>query len=120
MSCCFNYNKSIEVLVPPDKIGAGLVVYHNLGAVIRATSIGEDVTISQGVTIGAGGGRNTNVPDRIPTIGNRVLIATNSIVIGGVSIGDDSVVGAGALITKDVPPGVIVVGNPQRILKKQQ
>lgn len=52
---CFKYNKNIEVLVPPDNIGAGLVVYHNLGAVIRATSIGEDVSISQGVTIGAGG-----------------------------------------------------------------
>lgn len=117
-SIFFKSNNNIEILTPPDKIGPGLVIFHNLGVVIRSKSIGENVTISQGVTIGAGGGWDNTDPNNIPTIGNRVLIATNAIVIGGITIGDDSIVGAGAVITKDVPFGVVVVGNPQRIIKK--
>lgn len=113
----FSYNKNIEIIVPIDKIGAGLVVLHNIGAVIRAKSLGEDVTISQGVTCGAGGDWNDTRQDNIPTIGSRVLIATNALVIGEVTIGDDSVVGAGAVITKDVQNGDVVVGNPQRVIK---
>lgn len=113
----FSYNKNIEIIVPADKIGAGLVVLHNLGAVIRAKSLGEDVTISQGVTLGSGGDWNDIRQDNIPTVGNRVLIATNALVIGEVTLGDDSVVGAGALITKDVQKGEVVVGNPQRVIK---
>lgn len=114
----FSTNSNIEILTPCNKIGAGLIVYHNLGAVLRAKEIGEDVTISQGVTIGEGGGWNSKDSNNIPTIGNRVLIATNAIVIGNVTIGDDSIIGAGAVITKDVPSGVVVVGNPQRIIKQ--
>ena len=113
----FPYNRNIEIIVPVNSIGAGLVVLHNIGAVIRAKSLGEDVTISQGVTLGAGGDWNDTRHDNIPTIGNRVLIATNSLVIGEVTIGDDSVVGAGAVITKDVQSGDVVVGNPQRVIK---
>jgi len=118
MSFFFSHNKNIEILTTPDKIGAGLIVYHNLGSVLRAKSIGENVTVSQGVTIGAGGGWSDTDKDNIPTIGNGVLIATNAIIIGNITVGDESIIGAGAVITKDVPPGVVVVGNPQRIIKK--
>ena len=117
-SIFFKSNPNIEILTPPSNIGPGLIVYHHLGAVIRAKQIGADVTISQGVTVGAGGGWDNNDSNNIPTIGNRVLIATNAIVIGNVTIGDDAIIGAGAVITKDVPPGVVVVGNPQRIIKQ--
>lgn len=92
----FSYNKNIEIIVPIDKIGAGLVVLHNIGAVIRAKSLGEDVTISQGVTLGAGGDWNDTRQDNIPTVGDRVLIAINALVIGEVTIGHDAVIGAGS------------------------
>jgi len=114
----YKTNTNIEILTPSNKIGPGLIVYHNLGAVLRAKEIGDDVTVSQGVTIGAGGDWHNTNQDNIPTIGSRVLIATNAIVIGNITIGDDSIIGAGAVITKDVPPGVVVVGNPQRIIKR--
>lgn len=113
----FSYNKNIEIIVPVDKIGPGLVVLHNIGAVIRAKSLGEDVTISQGATLGAGGDWNDTRQDNIPTIGDRVLVATNALVIGEVTIEDDAVIGAGAVITKSVQKGEVVVGNPQRVIK---
>lgn len=52
------------------------------------------------------------------TIGNNVWIGSGAIILGGVSIGDDSVVGAGAVVTKDVPPRTLVAGNPAKVLKK--
>lgn len=54
-----------------------------------------------------------------PSIGNNVMITTNAIVIGNINIGDNAIIGAGAVVTKDVPPNAVVVGNPQRILKIQ-
>lgn len=113
----YSYNKNIEINVPVGKLGGGFIVYHNIGAVIRAKSVGEDVVISQGVTIGAGGDWNDVRQDNIPTIGSRVLIATNSVVIGDVKIGDNAVIGAGSVITKNVGKGEVVVGNPQRVIK---
>lgn len=114
---CFSYNRNVEIIVPVNYIGPGLVILHNIGAVIRAKSLGEDVTISQGVTLGAGGDWNDTRQDNIPTIGDRVLIATNALVIGEVHIGNDAVIGAGAVITKDINKGDVVVGNPQRVIK---
>nr|WP_269779418.1 acyltransferase [Propioniciclava soli] len=49
-------------------------------------------------------------------IGNRVLIGTGAIILKGVTIGDGAVVAAGAVVTKDVPPGAIVGGNPARVI----
>ena len=75
----------------------------------------KDVIISQGVTIGFGG-YGTGDEEK-PVIGNNVRIATNAIVIGGISVGDNAVIGAGSVIVKDVPENAIVVGNPQRVLR---
>lgn len=113
----FSYNRNVEIIVPVNNIGPGLVILHNIGAVVRAKSLGEDVTISQGVTLGAGGDWNDTRKDNIPTIGDRVLIATNALVIGEITIGSDAVIGAGAVITKDIQKGDVVVGNPQRVIK---
>ena len=49
-------------------------------------------------------------------IGNRVYIAPNAILIGGIEIGEDVIVGAGAVVTKSVPPRAVVAGNPARII----
>ncbi|MDE6320857.1 MAG: sugar O-acetyltransferase, partial [Muribaculaceae bacterium] len=51
-------------------------------------------------------------------IGNRVWIGGGSTILGGVSIGDDSVIGAGSVVTKDIPSGVIAAGNPCRVIRK--
>lgn len=51
-------------------------------------------------------------------IGNRVWIGAGSIVLPGVTIGDDTVIGAGSVVTKDIPSGVVAVGNPCRVLRE--
>lgn len=51
-------------------------------------------------------------------IGNNVYIGVNSVVLRGVRIGDNSVIGAGSVVAKDIPPGVVAVGNPVRIIKE--
>lgn len=51
------------------------------------------------------------------TLGNNVYIGVNSVILPGVSIGDNSVVGAGAVVTNNIPPGVVAVGNPAKIVK---
>lgn len=52
------------------------------------------------------------------TIGNRVWIGGNVTILPGVTIGDDAVIGAGSVVAKDIPSGVIAVGNPCRVLRK--
>ena len=51
-------------------------------------------------------------------LGNDVFIGVNSVILRNVTIGDYSIVGAGSVVTKDVPPNVVVVGNPARIIRK--
>jgi putative colanic acid biosynthesis acetyltransferase WcaF len=98
------------------QLGEDVVVY-NLGPV----RIGSHSTVSQGAYICAGSHDYTK-PDlpllRPPiTIGRGVWIAAQAFIGPGVTVGDNSVVGARAVVTKDVPPGVIVAGNPARVIK---
>jgi acetyltransferase-like isoleucine patch superfamily enzyme len=51
-------------------------------------------------------------------LGNDVFVGVNSVILSDVTIGDYSIVGAGSVVTKDVPPNVVVAGNPARIIKK--
>ena len=69
--------------------------------------------VSQQVTIGQKG-------DFKPTIGDNVKICAGAIVIGGVSIGNNSIVGAGAVVVKDVPPNEVWAGNPAHFIKKNE
>ncbi len=52
------------------------------------------------------------------TVGNKVSIGTSSTILGGIHIGENSIIGAGSVVTSDVPPNVIVAGNPAKILRK--
>ncbi|MFA4966620.1 MAG: serine O-acetyltransferase [Candidatus Margulisiibacteriota bacterium] len=99
---------------PGAQIGKGFFIDHGNGVVIGETTIiGDDVTIYQGVTLGGTGKEHGK---RHPTIGNNVVIGAHAIILGNIIIGENSRVGAGAVVTKPVPKNSTVVGNPARIV----
>ncbi len=103
---------------PGAQIGRRVFIDHGDGVVIGETTIiGDDVTIYQGVTLG---GTGKDVGKRHPTIGSGVTIGAGAKVLGPITIGDHSKVGAGAIVLKDVPSNCTVVGNPGRIVEKKQ
>lgn len=91
-------------------IGPGFRITHGWGLVIHDDAIiGSNVTIFHGVTIGSKRKGDILVS---PTIGDSVTLATGAIVIGEVRVGEGSIVGAGAVVVKDVPPFSIVANTP--------
>jgi len=101
---------------PGAKIGQGLFIDHGMGVVIgETTEIGDNVTIYQGATLG-GTGKETG--KRHPTIGNNVVISSGAKILGPFKVGDNSKIGAGAVVLKEVPPNCTAVGVPARIVKK--
>lgn len=95
------------------EIGKGTyLAYGGIGVVIHKKSIiGENVIIGSNVTIGGKSGIY-----ELPKIGNNVYLATGAKVIGNISIGDYAVVGANAVVTKDVPANAVVGGVPAQII----
>ncbi len=99
---------------PAAKIGKRFFIDHGMGVLIGATAeIGDDVTLYKGVTLG---GTSLGKGKRHPTIGNDVVIGTNASVLGAITIGDGSRIGAGSVVVRDVPPKSTVVGIPGRIV----
>ena len=94
------------------KIGPGLFIQHGFCTMIAAAEIGENCWINQQVTIGF-----SNATDR-PTLENNVTISAGAKVIGKVNIGENSKVGANAVVVKNVPANVTVVGVPAYIVRK--
>lgn len=100
---------------PGAKIGKGLFIDHGMGVVIGETcEIGDNVTIYQGVTLG-GTGKDTG--KRHPTIGNHVLIGSGAKILGPFKVGDNSRIGAGSVVLREIPENCTVVGVPGRIVK---
>ena len=100
---------------PGATIGRGLVIDHGAGVVIGETAeIGDDCTIYQGATLG---GTGKDVGKRHPTVEDRVLLSSGAKVLGPVTVGHDSKIGAGSVVVKDVPSFSTVVGVPGRIVK---
>lgn len=98
---------------PQAKIGKNVFIDHGMGVVIGQTAeIGDECTIFHGVTLGGKGGGEK----RHASVGSRVMIGAGAQLIGPVVIGDDVKIGAGAVVLKDVPDGVTVVGNPARVI----
>lgn len=97
------------------EIGAGLIIFHGFSSVMFAEKIGENCSIYQQVTIGRGKSNGTR---NIPVIGDNVDIYAGAKIIGGITIGNNVKIGAGAVVTKDVPDNCTVVGNPARIIPK--
>lgn len=95
---------------PGATIGPGLFIDHGMGVVIgETTEIGEDVTLYHGVTLG---GTSLNKGKRHPTIGDRVVIGAGAKVLGAITIGADTRIGANAVVVKPVPANAVVVGVP--------
>jgi serine O-acetyltransferase len=95
------------------KIGPGLFIQHGFCTIVAAAEIGENCWINQQVTVGFA----KNATD-CPTIGNNVTISAGAKVMGRVNIGENSKVGANAVVVKNVPANVTVVGIPAHIVKK--
>ncbi|WP_225743142.1 serine O-acetyltransferase EpsC [Marinilactibacillus sp. Marseille-P9653] len=101
---------------PGAVIGKRLFIDHGMGIVIGETAeIGDDVQMFHGVTLG---GRGNETGKRHPTIGHHVLLSAHVQVIGNVTIGDYTKIGASAVVLKDIPTGVTAVGIPAQIVKR--
>ncbi len=99
---------------PAARIGRRLFIDHAMGVVIGETAmIGDDVTLYQGVTLG---GTGKGHGKRHPTICDGVFIGNNANVLGNVTVGQNSRVGAGSVVLADVPPNSTVVGVPAHIV----
>ncbi len=103
---------------PGAKIGQRVFIDHGMGVVIGETAeVGDDVTLYHGVTLG---GTSLNKGKRHPTIGDRVTIGAGAKVLGNITIGADSRIGANAVVVKPVPENAVVVGVPGQIVKRTQ
>ena len=101
---------------PGAVLGAGLFIDHATGVVIGETAeVGDDVTIYHGVTLG---GTGTDTGKRHPTIGDRVILGAGAKILGPIKIGDDSRIGANAVVVKEVPSSSVVVGGPGQIISR--
>jgi serine O-acetyltransferase len=101
---------------PGAILGTGLFIDHATGVVIGETAeVGDDVTIFHGVTLG---GTSSDPGKRHPTIGDRVIIGAGAKVLGPIKIGDDSRIGANAVVVKEVPAGASVVGVPGQVISR--
>lgn len=105
----------------PTKVGPGLALSHGWGLVVHSgASIGRNVTLFHGVTLGRRD-RIARDGSRIigyPVIEDEVWIGPHAVIVGGVTIGRGSRIGAGAVVTEDVPPFSVVTGNPSVIVKQ--
>lgn len=102
---------------PGAKIGKRVLIDHGMGVVIgETTEIGNDVVIYQGVTLG---GTSTKKCKRHPTLGNNIVVGCGAKILGAITIGDNSQVGANSVVIKDVPPDSTVIGIPAKIVKHQ-
>ncbi len=115
ISQCTARRTGIEIH-PGAKIGKGFFIDHGHGVVIGETAeIGDNVTLYQGVTLG---GTGNETGKRHPTIEDNVMISSGAKVLGSITIGKNSKIGAGSVVVSDVPPNSTVVGVPGKVVKQ--
>ncbi|HEX4321640.1 MAG TPA: serine O-acetyltransferase [Acidobacteriaceae bacterium] len=103
---------------PGALLGRRLLIDHGMGVVIGETAIvSSDVTLYQGVTLGGTGSATDNTRlKRHPTLCQGVFVGNNANILGDITIGENSRVGAGSVVLRDVPPNSTVVGVPAHII----
>jgi serine O-acetyltransferase len=102
-------------------VGPGLMMPHTVGTVVGARKIGKNVTIYQGVTIGAKFVDLYFDESKRPTIEDGVAIGAGAKVLGGITISAGAKIAPNAVVFENVPPGAVVMGNPAQIqLKNSQ
>jgi serine O-acetyltransferase len=98
---------------PGAMIGRRFFIDHGMGVVIGETSeIGDDVLLYQGVVLG---GTSSEKTKRHPTLENNVVAGAGAIILGAITVGDHARIGAGSVVTRDVPPDSTVIGVPGRV-----
>ena len=103
---------------PGAKIGEGFFIDHGMGVVIGETAeIGKCVTIYHGVTLG---GTTLEKGKRHPTIEDEVVIGAGAKILGNITVGSHSRIGANAVVVKSVPPNSVVVGVPGQVVARSQ
>ncbi|MCL4322787.1 MAG: serine O-acetyltransferase [Deltaproteobacteria bacterium] len=103
---------------PGAKIGKRFFIDHGMGVVIGETAeIGDDVTIYHGVTLG---GTSWKKEKRHPTIENNVMIGVGAKILGPLTVGHDSKIGANSVVVNEVPPHSTVVGIPAKSTKRDE
>jgi serine O-acetyltransferase len=103
---------------PGAQIGPGFFIDHGMGTVIGETAeIGADVTLYHNVTLG---GVSWDQKKRHPTVDDHVVIGAGAQVLGAITVGAHSRIGANSVVVKDVPPESVVVGVPGRILGREE
>ena len=101
---------------PGATIGKGLFIDHGSGVIIGETAeLGDNITLYQGVTLG---GTGKEQGKRHPTLGDNVMVSAGAKVLGSFKIGENSKIGAGSVVLKEVPANCTVVGVPGRIVKQ--
>jgi len=102
---------------PGATIGEGFFIDHGMGVVIGETAeIGKNATMYHGVTLG---GTSWKKGKRHPTIGDNVIIGANAAILGAITVGENSKIGSGSVVNKEVPPHSTVVGIPGRIVYRE-
>jgi serine O-acetyltransferase len=106
-------SERLQVSIHPSaSIGTSVFLDHATGIIVGSSVlIGDEVTIQQNVTVG----RKQAEPGRAPRIGRGVLLSAGATILGDVSVGDFAKIGAGSVVTHDVPAGCTAVGVPARL-----
>src|SRR5574341_798237 len=103
---------------PGATIGPRFFIDHGMGVVIGETAeVGSDVTLYHGVTLG---GTSLAKGKRHPTLQDRVVVGAGAKILGAITIGDDSRIGANAVVVKSVPPNSVVVGVPGQVVSRSR